>query len=255
MPTIPSRSPAAAGSQRARLPGSPPIMRSSARSLRILVLPIALALFASACASGAPAAPASPTPDATAEAEALAALQWGSARFAPPAVTPEASQADLGALTYYQICMACHGDRGQGLTDEWRAEWGEDANCWRSRCHASNHPVEGFELPRNSPAVLGAGTLLSYATAWDLYTRIAETMPWWNPQSLSEPQAWAITAYLMRTRDELPEGIVLNAARSPVVRLHQDPPPRGDERPGVLVLAGLLAIAAAALTRRRRSPG
>jgi hypothetical protein len=148
--------------------------------------------------------------------------------------------------------MACHGDRGQGLTDEWRAEWGEDANCWQSRCHAANHPVEGFELPRNSPAVLGAGTLISYSTAWDLYTRIAETMPWWNPQSLSEEQAWGITAHLMRTRNELPSGIVLNAARAPVIRLHQSPPPRVNERPGVLALAGLLAVAAVALSLRRR---
>jgi mono/diheme cytochrome c family protein len=229
-------------------------MPSMARRTRILFPSLALVVLAPACAPFATGAPASPTPDATAEAQALAALQWGSARFAPPAVTPENSQADLGALTYYQICMACHGDRGQGLTEEWRAEWGEDANCWKSRCHASNHPVEGFELPRNSPAVLGAGTLLTYSTAWDLYTRIAETMPWWNPQSLSEEQAWAITAYLMRTRDELPEGIVLSAGRAPVLRLHQDPPPHVDPRPGALFLAALLAIAAAALTRRRSDP-
>jgi hypothetical protein len=100
--------------------------------------------------------------------------------------------------------------------------------------------------------VLGAGTLLSYSTAWDLYTRIAETMPWWNPQSLSEEQAWGVTAYLMRSRDELPVGVVLSAARAPVIRLHQSPPPRVNERPGVLALAGLLTVAAAALSQRRR---
>jgi mono/diheme cytochrome c family protein len=219
---------------------------------RVRIVSFVLALLATSCASGAPRAPASPIPDATAEPAVEAASGWLPPRFAPPAVTPEASQADFGALAYYQICMACHGDRGQGLTDEWRAEWGEDENCWKSRCHAANHPVEGFELPRNSPAVLGAGTLLSYSTAWDLYTRIAETMPWWNPGSLSEEQAWGITAHLIRTRNELPAGIVLNPARAPVIRLHQSPPPRIDERPGVLALAGLLAVAAAALSRGRR---
>jgi mono/diheme cytochrome c family protein len=223
-----------------------------ASPVRIPIVSLVVALLACSCASEASHTPASPTPDATRQAERPAAPAWLSARFSPPAVTPEASQADYGALAYYQICMACHADQGQGLTDEWRAEWGEDSNCWKSRCHAANHPPEGFEFPRNSPAVLGAGTLLSYATAWDLYTRIADTMPWWNPQSLSDEQAWGITAYLMRSRDELPAGVVLNAARAPVIRLHQIAPPRVDERPGALALAALLAVAAAALSRRRR---
>jgi mono/diheme cytochrome c family protein len=168
---------------------------------------------------------------------------------------PSPSQADYGALTYYQICMACHGDRGQGLTDEWRAVYGDDSNCWVSRCHAANHPPEGFDLPHSSPALLGPGTLLSYATASDLDARILSTMPWWKPQSLSQDQAWELTAYLMRARHELPERIILDAARSPVIRLHQVPAPRGDERPGVAALAGLLVIAAMALAwKKDRQP-
>ncbi|HLB64898.1 MAG TPA: c-type cytochrome [Anaerolineales bacterium] len=211
-------------------------------------------LLASCAPAGSSPAPTY-TIDPTAEAETLATRPWLSARLAPPAVPADASQADNGALTYYLICMACHGDRGQGLTDEWREVYGEDSNCWRSRCHASNHPPEGFDLPRNSPPLLGAGTLLTYSNASDLYVRILDTMPWWNPRSLSEEQAWDLTAYLMRARRELPESIVLDTARSPVVRLHQVPPPRGDERAGVTALIGLLVIAALALAwRRERRP-
>jgi hypothetical protein len=93
--------------------------------------------------------------------------------------------------------------------------------------------------------------LLSYANAAELYVRIADTMPWWNPQSLGEEQAWNLTAYLMRARGELPPGIALNAARSPVIRLHQSPPPRGNERAGVTAVIVLLAVAAATLALRR----
>jgi len=38
---------------------------------------------------------------------------------APPTVYPP-TQADQGAQVYWFVCMVCHGDRGQGLTDEWR---------------------------------------------------------------------------------------------------------------------------------------
>ena len=33
------------------------------------------------------------------------------------------TQADVGAEIYRLVCQDCHGNQGQGLTDEWRAEW------------------------------------------------------------------------------------------------------------------------------------
>ena len=71
-----------------------------------------------------------------------------------PYMPPEPSQADHGAQVYYQICLACHGDWGQGLTEEWRDTWGEDKNCWQSKCHAPNHPPWGFEIPKYAPSLL-----------------------------------------------------------------------------------------------------
>ncbi len=221
---------------------------------RLAGLALALTLLLAACAPASSTPAPTRTIDPTAEAEALAGRPYASARLAPPAIPLQPSQADRGALTYYQICMACHGDRGQGLTDEWRAVYGEDSNCWRSRCHASNHPPEGFDLPRTSPPLFGAGTLLSYSNALELYTRIRETMPWWKPQSLSEEQAWDLTAFLMRARNELPQGITLDDARSPVIRLHQVPPPRGNERAGVAALIGLLFLGATALAWKDHRP-
>ena len=64
-----------------------------------------------------------------------------------------ASQLEYGAEVYRLVCQDCHGNRGQGLTDEWRATWAPaDQNCWQSKCHAANHPPEGFR------AAHGAGS-------------------------------------------------------------------------------------------------
>ena len=57
----------------------------------------------------------------------------------PPTVVPPA-QADNGAQAHWSMCMSCHGDHGQGLTDEWRESYGADyRDCWQSGCHGSDH--------------------------------------------------------------------------------------------------------------------
>lgn len=159
----------------------------------------------------------------------------------PPTLPPEPTQADFGTETYYQICLACHGNWGQGLTDEWRETgFGDDMNCWQSKCHASNHPPQGFEFPRIVPPLLGRGAMSSITNAKQLYRVIYETMPWWNPGSLSEEEALNLTAYLMRARKELPEGIVLTEANLEAFQLHAPAPEITDEHPyGVILIAGL----------------
>lgn len=70
-------------------------------------------------------------------------------RLSAPPVSDNPTQLECGAYHYAQVCMACHGDKGQGLTEEWRAAWGEkEQNCWQSKCHAGNHPPEGFSTLR-----------------------------------------------------------------------------------------------------------
>jgi hypothetical protein len=98
--------------------------------------------------------------------------------------------------------MVCHGDRGQGLTEEWRAVAGqEDMNCWQSRCHASNHPPEGFVLPPYAPRIISPGSLSRFNTAGDLHTFIMERMPWQAPGVLDEDTYWQLTAFLVRAND------------------------------------------------------
>ena len=141
-------------------------------------------------------------------------------RLAAPEMPAEPGQADLGAMVYYLVCMSCHGDRGQGLTDEWRSAWAEgDQNCWQPKCHGANHPEHGFELVRYVPPVVGESVMARYETAASLHAYISERMPWQDPGAQTEEEYWQVTAHILRANgietgvEELgPE----NAAQVPV---------------------------------------
>lgn len=110
---------------------------------------------------------------------------------------PDATQLEYGAEVYRLVCKACHGDKGQGLTDDWRAQWApKDQNCWQSKCHASNHPPDGFYMPI-APAVVGPPVQM-FATAQDLYNYIHVSMPWHDRGSMTEKESWSVTAYILK---------------------------------------------------------
>ena len=118
-------------------------------------------------------------------------------RLARPPMSDPPTQAELGHYRYYLSCMVCHGDKGQGLTDEWRGVLDPlDQNCWQSKCHAANHPPEGFQAPRNAPAVIGAGTLGAYETLADLFEYIRVKMPWPFPGLFEDEEYWQLSAFL-----------------------------------------------------------
>jgi len=118
-------------------------------------------------------------------------------RLAKPPMSDPPTQVELGHAEYWMSCMVCHGDRGQGLTEEWRSVLDPaDMNCWQSRCHAPNHPPEGFEIPRTSPLVIGPGALTGYRTAADLFAYLRVYMPWSFPGLFEDDVYWNLTAYL-----------------------------------------------------------
>jgi quinol-cytochrome oxidoreductase complex cytochrome b subunit/mono/diheme cytochrome c family protein len=170
------------------------------------------------------------------------------ARLARPILTSplDPTQLDQGALVYWGVCMACHGDRGEGLTNEWRAVFGEDQNCWTSKCHAANHPPQGFSIPRDRlpPPVTGLGSLTRFNTAQELYDYVVVTMPWWNPGSLTPEKAWALTAYILKMNGSLPQGIVLDATDASAIPVHHLVTASGNDKTGELVLASLLVMVA-----------
>lgn len=147
-------------------------------------------------------------------------------RLAPPPTVYPPTQASQGAQVYYLVCMACHGDRGQGLTDEWRNVLNvENRNCWQSRCHASNHPLDGFVLPKVIPAVVGPGKLEIFRTALDLHDYLHARMPWQAPGKLSDEEYWQLTAYLMEANGFDPGVQPLDTERAAGIYLRDIPTP------------------------------
>jgi mono/diheme cytochrome c family protein len=152
-----------------------------------VLLLAALALPVQARGVGAPPLPAAtPTVD----------------RLAAPPTVEHPSQADLGAQLFWGHCQPCHGDQGQGLTDDWRAQYPvEDQNCWKSRCHGASPYANGFTLPTVVPAVIGPATLARFNSAADLHRFISQAMPFQAPGSLTDEEYWALTAFLLRAHD------------------------------------------------------
>lgn len=174
-------------------------------------------------------------------------------RLAPwPTVFPPA-QADLGAQEYYQRCMVCHGDLGQGLTDEWRGALDPaDQNCWQSGCHGGKLGYDGFEFPRFAPRVIGGGALARFATAQDLFDFLKAEMPFQAPGSLSDEIYWQLSAYLLRENGFTTGSKELSAATAAQVRLERPQPvPPLPWWPIALAGLGIVTIVLVLLLRRR----
>ena len=98
----------------------------------------------------------------TATPQLLPTPTFDLSRLDKPAVTGDNSdQLKKGSIIYWGVCLTCHGDRGQGMTTEWRDAYGDDKNCWQSGCHGPDHPTPGFNIPTDLviPPVAGPGKL------------------------------------------------------------------------------------------------
>ncbi len=141
-------------------------------------------------------------------------------RLAEPTLPAVPSQADQGAQVYWLSCMPCHGDRGQGLTDEFRQVYPpEDRNCWTSGCHGRRPYANGFTLPAKIPALIGPGTLQKFPTAVALHGYISAAMPFWKPGSLTTEQSWQVTAFLLRQNGFWQGTIELNESNAGSLKL------------------------------------
>ena len=127
-------------------------------------------------------------------------------RLAPPPTVPSPTQADEGAQLFWLHCQPCHGDRGQGLTDEWRAQYPpEEEYCWESGCHGNQPYDEAFALPTRVPAVIDAApsgqdlqVLQKFDTMDAVYRYVSVAMPYFFPGDLTQEEYLAITAFMAR---------------------------------------------------------
>ena len=102
-----------------------------------------------------------------------------------------------GALVYEQKCQACHGARGAGQPND-RLVGGQGTL-------ASKAPVRTI------------GSYWPYATTVFDYVRRA--MPYIQPQSLSDDEVYALTAYLLNLNGIIGEGDEMNARTLPKVKM------------------------------------
>jgi hypothetical protein len=114
-----------------------------------------------------------------------------------PPLSPNPSEFELGRNLYWHWCMTCHGDQGQGLTDDWRAVWEEDhQNCWARGCHAGHNGDLGFPIPTVVPLIIGGGHLSQFATLQDLSDFLKMTHPPQHPGVLKNEEYRAIAVYV-----------------------------------------------------------
>lgn len=162
-------------------------------------------------------------------------------RLAMPVLGESPTQVESGNYLYYHHCMPCHGDRGQGLTDEWREVWIEDhQNCWARGCHTGQANLSSFYIPRVVPPVIGSGHLYE---ADDLFTLIRATQPPQRPGALLDTEYWALTAFLLYEDGRLAPGTIVGPQASPTVAT-------GDVL--VAMLAILLALFAGSYVGKRQ---
>lgn len=153
-------------------------------------------------------------------------------RLAEPTLPPDPSQADFGSQVYWLSCLPCHGDKGQGLTDEFRATYPpEDQYCWESGCHGKRPYDNGFTIPTAIPGVIGPEALSKFSTGAQLQAYIRAAMPFWRPGSLSEEEAWKVTAFILRQNGLWSGAVELNDSNAGEIVIARGTPTPSSEPP------------------------
>ena len=189
-----------------------------------------------------PAPPASPTPTVA---------QTAAERLAQPPLPAHPTQYEFGRYVFWLNCAACHGDRGQGLTDEYRTLYVEDANCWARGCHAGHPGDQGFPIPHYVPAIISdTGKLPPFNTPESLHAFLLATHPPQYPGHLPDDQYWAVTNYLLVQNHRLAVDQTLGPARQAAqAQLWRS------IAAGLLLLVAIIIIVWIVLRRRARRAG
>ena len=163
---------------------------STSSVLRIGLVTFAATLF------GAVSAQEGPRLGETPSAELIA--RWDIS-VAPDGsgLPPGSGSAIEGAPVYALKCGACHGPGGEGLLND--------------------RLVGGHGSIGGPAATKTVGSYWPYATT--IFDYIRRAMPYPQPQSLSDNETYALTAYLLYLNDIIDEDAVMNAATLPAVEM------------------------------------
>ncbi|MGV0980993.1 MAG: c-type cytochrome [Polynucleobacter sp.] len=101
-----------------------------------------------------------------------------------------------GEIIYQQKCSSCHGDKGQG--------------------GIANRLVGGGNLNTDKP-VKTVGSFWPYSTT--IFDYVRRAMPHQAPQSLTDDQVYALTAYILYMNKIISREEVMNASSLPLVKM------------------------------------
>jgi mono/diheme cytochrome c family protein len=110
---------------------------------------------------------------------------------------PGSGTPEQGAVVYAQKCQACHGEKGAGKPND--------------------QLVGGQGTLASASPVRTIGSYWPYATTVFDYVRRA--MPYTQPQSLTNDEVYAVTAYLLHLNGIIGAQDVMNAQTLPQVRM------------------------------------
>jgi mono/diheme cytochrome c family protein len=135
--------------------------------------------------------------------------------LAEPPLPPNPTEYELGRNLYWHWCMTCHGDRGQGLTDEFRSIWPpEHQNCWGRGCHTGRPGETGFPIPTVVPALVNEAQLRRFASRRELADFLQATHPPQSPGVLKREEYQAIALFVFTLNGRMPEDI--SATETPI---------------------------------------
>jgi mono/diheme cytochrome c family protein len=178
-----------------------------------------------------------------------------------PPLPENPTEFELGRNLYWHWCMTCHGDRGQGLTDEFRRIWEpEHQNCWSRGCHAGRPGEGGFPIPTVVPALVDETCLVQFASVQELSDFLKATHPPQSPGILKNEEYHAIALFVFslngRSLTDMPAMDAPVPTSEPTLMSLKTTSPNDFPVYVIIVFVGLsLMVGMFALARRAHFPG
>ncbi len=161
-----------------------------------------------------------------------------------PPLPTHPTEYELGRNLYWHWCMTCHGDKGQGLTDEFRSIWEpEHQNCWGRGCHSGRPGETGFPIPTVVPALVNENHLAQFTSLQDLADFLKATHPPQSPGILKDEEYHAIALFVFTMNGRPPDHTP--AAGTPAPGPMPTPPEAPPSNPfpaTVIVIGAVLAL-------------
>jgi hypothetical protein len=160
------------------------------------------------------------------------------------------TELELGQNLYWHWCMPCHGDKGQGLTDEFRGRWEPDhQNCWARGCHAGHRDEEGFPIPTVVPGIVNEDHLSQFSSLQEFASFLKATHPPQSPGVLRDEEYHAIALFVFTMNGRAIENGIPStvSAPTPTATLAPSPSPApiAESTAGLSpLLVGAVAVAA-----------